>query len=277
MAKNSGLKFTKMSGNGNDFILMDNYDGSVKLSAKQIEALCSPKFSIGADGLIMLEKAAKGYDFYMKFYNNDGKEAEMCGNGGRCIARFAYINGRAKEKMSFLAKDGAHEAVIKKNGDVKLKMIDPFDYRNQVKIRLSGSEVKGSFINTGVPHFVIEVKDLANVRVKHIGKEIRFHTSFAPKGANVNFIEKKGDDVFDIRTYERGVEDETFACGTGATAAGIVLYLNGKAKPPVSFNTRGGLLKVYFKEENKNITDVHLEGNARVVALGVVGEDAFKF
>ncbi len=277
MAKNNGLKFTKMSGNGNDFILMDNYDGKIKLSAKQIEALCSPKFSIGADGLILLEKGPKGHDFYMKFYNNDGKEAEMCGNGGRCIARFAFLNGRARAKLSFMAKDGAHEAEIKKNGEVKLRMIDPFDYKKEVKIRLSGSEVKGAFINTGVPHFVIEVKDLAAVRVKHTGKEIRFHNSFAPKGTNVNFIEKKADDAYDIRTYERGVEDETYACGTGATAAGIALYLSGKANSPVSFNTKGGLLKVYFEEVNKKITNVHLEGNARVVASGEVGEDAFKF
>lgn len=277
MTKSTEIKFAKMSGNGNDFIVMDNYDGKLKLSAKQIEALCSPKFSIGADGLIMLEKGPKGYDFYMKFYNNDGKEAEMCGNGGRCIARFAFLNGRAKAKMTFMAKDGAHDAEIKKNGEVKLKMINPFDYKKEVKIRLSGSEVKGSFINTGVPHFVIEVKDLAAVKVKHHGKEIRFHTSFAPKGTNVNFIERTAPDVYSIRTYERGVEDETFACGTGATAAGITQYLNGKAKSPVSLNTRGGLLKIYFKEENKQIVDVHLEGNARVVATGIVGTDAFKF
>lgn len=277
MAKTNVLKFTKMSGNGNDFILMDNFDGQIKLSAKQIEALCSPKFSIGADGLILLEKSSKGHDFFMKFYNNDGKEAEMCGNGGRCIARFAFETGRAKEKMTFLAKDGVHTAEIKKNGDVKLKMINPFDYRKEVKIRLGGSEVKGAFINTGVPHFVIEVKDLAAVKVKHLGKEIRFHTSFAPKGTNVNFIEKTAANVYDIRTYERGVEDETFACGTGATAAGITLYLGGKATSPVTFNTKGGLLKIYFKEENKVITDVHLEGNARIVASGIVGVDAFKF
>lgn len=277
MAKTDKYKFTKMSGNGNDFIVMDNFDGKIKLSAKQIEAICTPKFSLGADGLILLEKAKTGFDFYMKFYNNDGLEAEMCGNGGRCIAKFAYISGRAKEKMLFLAKDGAHEAEIKKNGDVKLKMIDPFDYKKDVKIRLGGSEYKGSFINTGVPHFVIEVKNLPAARVKYIGKEIRFHTRFAPKGTNVNFIEKTGTDIFDIRTYERGVEDETFACGTGATAAGITLYLSGKAASPVSFNTKGGLLKIYFKEENKIITDVHLEGNARVIADGFVGEDAFKF
>ena len=116
MAKNNDLKFTKMSGNGNDFILMDNFDGQIKLSAKQIEALCSPKFSIGADGLILLEKSSKGHDFFMKFYNNDGKEAEMCGNGGGCIAGFAFETGRAKEKKTFLAKVGLHNGEIKKNG-----------------------------------------------------------------------------------------------------------------------------------------------------------------
>jgi diaminopimelate epimerase len=275
--KMKDIKFTKMSGNGNDFIVIDNFEGNIKLSAVQIKALCTGRFSIGADGLLMVEKGPKGADFYMKFYNNDGKEAEMCGNGGRCIARFAFIKGRAKSKMTFMAKDGLHMAEVKKNNEVRLKMIDPVDYKKDIKVRLSSREIKGTFINTGVPHFVLEVHNLPDINVKNSGKEIRFHKVFSPKGTNVNFVFKTGIDSFDIRTYERGVEDETYACGTGATAAAIVLHLAGKTNSPVSMSTKGGILKVYFNDENGKITDVYLEGNARIIADGTINAEAFKF
>jgi len=270
------LKFTKMSGNGNDFIVIDNYSGKVKLSGKAIQAICTNRLSIGADGLIMLEKHKKPYAFYMRFYNNDGREADMCGNGGRCISRFAYLNKRAKSKMKFMAKDGEHRAEIRSGGIVKLKMINPFDVKLEVRVRVRGKTITGSYLNTGVPHFVVPVKDINKVDVQGLGRMLRFNKAFGRKGTNVNFIQKKGK-VFAIRTYERGVEAETYACGTGATAAGIALYRNKKAKPPVKLMTKGGPLKIYFKTRGSEVSDVWLEGNARVVSEGIVNKEAFKF
>jgi diaminopimelate epimerase len=270
------IKFTKMSGNGNDFIVIDNYSGDIKLSGAQIAALCRNRFSVGADGLIMLQKGTTGNDFYMKFYNNDGREAEMCGNGGRCISRFAYMNGRAGKNMRFLAKDGTHEAQIKPNNDVKLRMIDPFDIKPDTRVKAAGKIITGFYLNTGVPHFVVMVKNINSVDVQNLGRELRFHKAFAPNGANVNFVQKTGDNTFAIRTYERGVEGETLACGTGATASGIALYLQAKAKSPVKLKAKGGMLKIYFKDDGGRITDVWLEGNARVVAEGTLNQEAFK-
>jgi diaminopimelate epimerase len=270
------LKFTKMSGNGNDFIVIDNYSGKARLSGRAIKAICTNRLSIGADGLIMLEKSRKPCDFYMRFYNNDGREADMCGNGGRCIARFANLNKRAKSKMKFMAKDGEHQAEVMGGGIVKLKMINPLDVKLEVRVRVRGKTVIGTYMNTGVPHFVVPVKDINKVDVQGLGRLLRFHRAFGRKGTNVNFIQKKGK-VFAIRTYERGVEAETFACGTGATAAGIALYLNKKAKPPVRLLAKGGPLKIYFKAKGGEVSDVWLEGNARVVSEGIVNKEAYKF
>jgi diaminopimelate epimerase len=272
------LRFTKMSGNGNDFIVIDNYGGKVGLSGKEIKAICTDRFSVGADGLIMLEKSMKPYSFYMHFFNNDGGEADMCGNGGRCIARFAFLNKRAGKKMKFMAKDGGHDAEIGSNGIVKLKMIKPYDVRLEVKVKVNvkGKIVTGTYMNTGVPHFVVPVKDIERVDVQRLGRMLRFHKAFRHKGTNVNFIQKKGK-AFAIRTYERGVEAETYACGTGATAAGIALYLANKAKPPVELMAKGGPLKIYFKAKGREVSDVWLEGNARVVSEGIINSEAYKF
>jgi diaminopimelate epimerase len=271
------LEFTKMSGNGNDFIVIDNFNGKVKLSRTQIEALCTDRLSLGADGLLMLEKSPAGYDFYMKYYNNDGKEAEFCGNGGRCISRFAFINGYAKKHMKFMAKDGAHSSEILDNGGVKLRMIDPFDLRPDVAVRVAGRMVMGQYLNTGVPHYVVAVKNINAVDVKGLGKKLRFHKAFGPKGTNVNFVQKTGKNTYSIRTYERGVEDETLACGTGATASAIAVYIQGGAKSPVTLTARGGILKIYFSELDGCFTGVFLEGNARIIAKGNLTGEAFKF
>ncbi len=267
------LRFTKMSGNGNDFIVIDNYKGKIKLSAKEIAALCANRFSIGADGLILLNKPSKGFDFTMKFYNNNGKEADMCGNGARCISRFSYLKGYSGTTVKFMANDGPHTAQVKPNGEVKLGMTDPFD----IKKAVTAGGVEGAFMNTGVPHFVVPVKDIKKVDVAKTGRMLRFHRVFGPKGTNVNFVQKTGKNSFAIRTYERGVEAETYACGTGATAAGIALYLNGVAKSPVTLFAKGGKLTIYFKDNGGIINDVFLEGNARVVAEGMAGPEALKW
>ena len=271
------IKFTKMSGNGNDFIVIDNMKGSLKLSGAEIKALCENRFSIGADGLIMAEKGAKGCDFYMKFYNNDGREAEMCGNGGRCVARFAYLKGIAGPDMVFAAKDGMHEAKVLAGGAVKLKMIDPFGMKKNVAVRYAGKTFKGFFVNTGVPHFVIEVKDIFKTDVRAMGRCVRFDKIFKPAGTNVNFVQRINKSSFYIRTYERGVEDETYACGTGAAASAVAMHLTGGAASPVTLKAKGGKLKIYFKDDSGKISGLYLEGNARVIAEGIVCDEAFKF
>jgi diaminopimelate epimerase len=268
------IKFTKMSGAANDFIVIDNFNKKIKLSARQIEAICRRRFSAGADGLIMIEKSFKNYDFYMRFFNNDGKEAEMCGNGGRCAARFAYIKKYASKKMEFLAKDGPHKALIVKNNIVKLKMIEPYNMKLNIKIKIKNKIIKGHYLNTGVPHFVIFVKDLEKLDIFNIGREIRFHKLFAPQGTNVNFIQKIND-MFFIKTYERGVEAETFACGTGATASAIIVNQLTNEKSPITLKAKGGLLKVYFKKDNTGYSDVWLEGNANIIYEGILNKEAF--
>lgn len=271
------IKFTKMSGNGNDFIVIDNMKGSLKLSGAQIRALCENRFSIGADGLIMAEKSSKGSEFYMKFFNNDGREAEMCGNGGRCIARFAYLKGIAGPYMVFSARDGVHEAKILADGNVKLKMTDPFGMKENVTVRHAGKTYRGFFVNTGVPHFVIEVKDIKKIDAVTLGRAVRFDKAFKPAGTNVNFVQRISKSSFYIRTYERGVEDETYACGTGAAACAVAMHITGGAASPAAMKTKGGELKIYFKDDSGKISGLYLEGNARIIAEGTICEEAFKF
>lgn len=268
------IKFTKMSGAGNDFIVIDNYNKKINLSSVHIEKLCKRRFSIGADGLIMIEKSFKNYDFYMKFFNNDGKEAEMCGNGGRCAARFAFLKKYAGRKMEFLAKDGPHKAIITNNNIVKLKMIEPYNMKLNIKLKIKNKIITGNYLNTGVPHFVIFSNDLEKLDIFNIGREIRFHKFFAPQGTNVNFIQKIND-IYFIRTYERGVEAETYACGTGATASAIIINKLKNENNPVSIKAKGGLLKIYFKKDNSRYTDVWLEGNANVIYEGRLCKEVF--
>jgi len=267
------IKFTKMSGAGNDFIVIDNYNKKINLTARQIEAICRRRFSVGADGLIMIEKSFKNYDFYMRFFNNDGKEAEMCGNGGRCAARFAYLKKHARKKMEFLAKDGPHKAIITKKNIAKLKMIEPFNMKLKIKLKIKNKIFTGHYLNTGVPHFVIFVKNLEKLDVYNLGREIRFHKFFAPHGTNVNFAQKIND-IYFIRTYERGVEAETYACGTGATASAIIINKLTNEKSPIVLKAKGGLLKVFFKKDNSGYIDVWLEGPANIIYEGKLNKEA---
>jgi len=266
-----------MSGNGNDFIIIDNTKGNVKLTGAKVRALCRDRFSIGADGLIMAEKGPKGCDFYMNFYNNDGSRAEMCGNGGRCVARFAYIKGISGPDMTFAAKDGIHEAKVLRDGAVRLKMVDPFAAKSDVAVKACGRIWRGFFINTGVPHFVTEVKHVDGTDVRAVGRAIRFHKFFAPAGTNVDFIQKTSNSGYYIRTYERGVEDETLACGTGAAAGAIAAHFNNGASSPVTLAARGGNLKIHFRDDCGAISELYLEGNARIIAEGEICGEAFRF
>jgi len=254
------LNFYKYQGTGNDFILMDNRSRNISLTREQIEYMCDRRFGIGADGLMLLEPES-GYDFKMVYFNSDGNQSSMCGNGGRCITAFAKQLGIIKDKCKFLAIDGPHEALILENGNVSLKMQD-----------VKNIEINEGhyFLNTGSPHYVRLVNDIERFDVIGEGRKIRNNERFKEEGTNVNFIEKKEDVVF-VRTYERGVEDETYSCGTGVTAAALVAGLEGllNTKNNCLIKTLGGQLEVTFdKVLEKNFYNIWLQGSAEMVFKG---------
>lgn len=259
------IEFYKYQGAGNDFVIIDDRNGLFDESNfNLINFLCDRRFGIGADGLMLL-RSKEGFDFEMVYFNADGHEGSMCGNGGRCIVAFAYHQKIIKEHCVFMAVDGEHEAdMIPFDGKtgVSLKMID-----------VNGVEVDEQFcyLNTGSPHYVQVVDDLKNYDVVSNGKAIRFNERFEKVGTNVNFIELTGKQDLAIRTYERGVEDETLACGTGVTAAVISAYQKRLiTSKEVEVKAMGGLLKVVFEEKNGVYKNVWLQGPAEFVFKGVL-------
>jgi diaminopimelate epimerase len=256
------IEFHKYQGTGNDFIILDNRDGRYdRVSKEQVKHLCDRRFGIGADGLMMLNKDA-GFDFEMKYYNSDGGESSMCGNGGRCLVKFAWEMGNRKTSYRFRAIDGEHEAEIDFDGIVSLKMKD---VRN-VK------EYHGDFLlDTGSPHYVKMVSDVMHLDVFKKGQEIRKSNDFSQEGINVNFVEQSADDEIFVRTYERGVEDETLSCGTGVTASAIVCYHNEIGFNDVTVRTRGGKLSIQFDRlENESYKNIWLRGPAEKVFEGKI-------
>ena len=271
------IVFYKMSGSGNDFIIIDNRNRVVDKNDLHdfIAKVCRRKMSVGADGLILVEES-ENVDFKWRFFNSDGSSAEMCGNGARCAARFAYLNGISGTKVFFETEAGIVSAIVE-NDQVKIKMPDPIDFKTDYNLELRNGSMQVSSVNTGVPHVVITVGDIDDVEVVKTGREIRLHDSYAPAGTNVNFICAGNNNTISIRTYERGVEDETLACGTGSVAAAIVMHYKSKGKPPVKVITRGGgYLYIYFKENAGRFYNVFLEGDARVIYKGYLWEDASK-
>lgn len=272
------LNFTKMSGAGNDFIVIDNRDGRVPEEGRraEFERWCARRVSVGADGVLLVEPPeGSEADFRMRYYNADGGEAESCGNGARCISRFAHLIGAAPESMAFETKAGLYRAEVV-GQDIRLTMSDPHSLRRHVMIggegvleAVPGGEV--DFINTGVPHVVVLVPDVAKVPVDALGRALRFHEAFAPAGTNVNFGSPLPDGRIAVRTYERGVEGETLACGTGSVAVALIARLRGTADSPVRIQTSGGpVLTIHFSSRGENFTDVRLEGEARVVYRGTL-------
>jgi diaminopimelate epimerase len=229
--------------------------------------ICARKVGVGADGLILIEDSPRA-DFKWRFYNADGSEAEMCGNGGRCAARFAVLTGLAPPRMSFETLAGLIRAEVQDH-TVKLAMTGVGDLRLDENIPLEGITITGHFLKVGVPHLVVPVTDLEEVPVTHWGRALRFHSRFQPAGTNVDFIRISGPQALQMRTYERGVEDETLACGTGAVAAALIAARLNKASSPVTVHTRGGeALTVYFQSQGEAFTEVYLEGEALVVYQG---------
>ena len=271
------ITFYKMSGSGNDFIIIDNRNRVVdeKGLPDFVARVCRRKMSVGADGFILVQDS-DFVDFKWRFFNSDGSQPEMCGNGARCVARFAYLNGIARSKMSFETIAGIVSAEVK-NDRVKIKMTDPADLKVNYILELENGPLCLSSVNTGVPHVVVTVDNLDDVEVIRLGKEIRFHEMYAPSGTNVNFICPQKDGGVAIRTYERGVEDETLACGTGSVAAAVVAACRSRIKSPINVMTRSGeSLCVYFREKQGRFYDTYLEGDARIIYKGELWEDAWK-
>jgi len=278
---NNHINFTKLSGAGNDFVIIDNRNRIVQKTVDSslsnfIMKVCMRRMSVGADGLLLVENSEKA-DFKMRYFNSDGGEAETCGNGARCISRFAYINGIANENMTFETIAGIYESEI--IGDnVKVLMSDPSDIRLDFGLTLSSGEHKVCFANTGVPHVVFFVDDIEEADVFNIGKETRYHKDFQPAGTNANFIQIQNPSSIKIRTYERGVEDETLACGTGSIASAIIAGLKGRVSSPVEMYTKSGsVLTIHFDISGESVKDVYIEGDARIIYSGELNQDAWNY
>lgn len=254
------IQFYKYHGTGNDFVILDNRDNRYdKLTEPQIAKICHRRFGIGADGLMMLNKK-EGYDFEMIYYNADGRTSSMCGNGGRCLVKFAYDMGIHKFSYKFIAIDGEHEAEIDNHNLIRLKMQDVYKVEEH-----SGYAV----LNTGSPHYVKYSNNVGDTDVVTTGRAIRNSNHYAKEGINVNFVENTGEDSIYVRTYERGVEDETYSCGTGVTAASLMSAHNERGFNRVEVKTPGGHLSVEFnKISEQEFDNIWLCGPATFVYKG---------
>ena len=256
------MKFYKYQGTGNDFIMIDNRQELFpKENIKLIEKLCDRRFGIGADGLILLENHSE-YNFKMVYYNSDGNQSSMCGNGGRCIVAFAKFLKIIENSATFMATDGLHKATIQENKIISLQM------KNVQEIEIIDDY---TFLNTGSPHHVTLVEDLANYDVKNNGAKIRYSSLYENEGSNINFVHQLSQNHFALRTYERGVEDETLSCGTGATATAIAMHATNKTnETSINLDVQGGKLKVTFDKTNNGYENVFLIGPATFVFEGEI-------
>jgi diaminopimelate epimerase len=273
------IPFFKMSGSGNDFIIIDNRSRLIENIPLRdfVRAVCRRNISLGADGLILIEKPrTAGCDFSWRFFNADGSEAEMCGNGGRCAARYAVINGFAGRNLSFETLAGIIHAEVTGNR-AKIELPSPQAPEMNIHLSVDGENILLHFINTGVPHVVLFIDSIADAQVCALGKKLRFHQRFQPAGTNVNFVSVVDSSRLSVRTYERGVEDETLACGTGSVAAALIAAALGMVSSPVQVKTRGEeILSVYCDNPAYPFGRVCLEGAVRVVCAGELWEEAYK-
>ncbi|MGO4818469.1 diaminopimelate epimerase [Flavobacterium sp. W22_SRS_FP1] len=256
------IEFYKYQGTGNDFVMIDNRTNTFpKEDITLIAHLCDRRFGIGGDGLILLENDAET-DFKMVYYNSDGNQSTMCGNGGRCLVAFAKKLHVIKNNCSFIAIDGLHQASVTEDGIVSLQMIDVTEIK---------TDLNYTFLNTGSPHHVELVDDLEHFNVKENGAAIRYGGLYGEEGSNINFVKQINDSTFSIRTYERGVEDETLACGTGATAVAIAMNATGlTTATAIDVNVEGGKLAVSFDRKDNQYTNVFLIGPAEFVFKGSI-------
>lgn len=256
------ILFYKYHGTGNDFIMIDNRDDVFpKNNTKLVAQLCDRRFGIGGDGLILLENDVSS-DFKMIYYNSDGNPSSMCGNGGRCIVALAEKLGIIDAETVFAATDGLHHATIESDGTIALQMKD---------VDRIVANSKYAFLDTGSPHHIEMVDNLRNIDIKRDGSKIRYSDLYGSSGSNVNFVKQEGEDTFSVRTYERGVEDETLSCGTGVTAVAIAMYETGRTKSEkVRLNVEGGTLEVIFSKSKGKYKNVFLKGPATFVFEGKI-------
>ncbi|MEK7273904.1 MAG: diaminopimelate epimerase [Candidatus Desantisbacteria bacterium] len=262
--KRSVVSFVKMCASGNDFMVINNMDEGINIDPFMVKKWCDRKRGIGADGVLVLEPSLSA-SFKMRIINADGSEAEMCGNGARCIALYAYLKGIAAKVMKFETLSGMINAEVTE-GQIKVRLTGMTDYKPDIKIK---SYPTVYFINTGVPHAVLLVDNVDAANVVIAGHELRYHQAFQPAGTNVNFVEVVDKSLIKVRTYERGVEDETLACGTGSAASACICTLLGMVSPPVRVITKGGeVLTIYIEQD-----DIFLEGEAGIIFEGQLYAD----
>lgn len=260
------LPFTKVHGAGNDFVVFKFPQQPDEYFSKVAPALCDRRKGIGADG-ILLVREEKGYDFRMVYFNSDGSRAEFCGNGGRSLVLYAWAERIAPEKMRFVSDVGEHRGLVQ-NGKPSVSLPDPSGM--ELDMDIAGLPSPIHFVNTGVPHAVVPVENIGDLEVEDMGRKIRYHERFAPRGTNVDFVEIGQDGQIRVRTYERGVEAETLACGTGAVAVAAVLHSIKGSRPPVELRFPGGLLVVNFDEAGGGVTNVMLGGETAIVFKGEI-------
>lgn len=272
------IPFWKMSGSGNDFIIIDHREPIILPHEMKsfVANVCRRGLSVGADGVILIEPSSLA-NYAWRYYNADGGEVEMCGNGSRCVARFAYLSGIAPAKHTLQTLAGIVQAEVLEGGRVKVKLPNPSEFRLHLGIEIEGKTYSGHFVNTGVPHVVYFVEDVDSVDVVRLGRATRYHPLFSPRGTNANFVSVVDRGCLKIRTYERGVESETLACGTGSVAAALIATALEKVTPPVTLLTRGEMvLGVDFEGAGHAFINIFLEGDARIVYKGEICEEALQ-
>lgn len=266
-SKQDPLAFSKMAGGGNDFVLIDNRGGRVGDAGELTRRICTRALSVGADGLILIENSAKA-SFRMRYYNSDGSWGAFCGNGTRCAARFAFLSVIAGRRMTIETDAGIIAADIGEGSSVTITMPAPHTFRAQRPVKVGDTTVHGSSVVVGVPHYVVFLREaLWSQSIGPLGSMIRRHPELAPDGgANVNFVVVRDEHAIEVRTYERGVENETLSCGSGVVASAVTSAMFGKVKSPVSVKTRSGItLEVAFAMHAGHAEEVRLRGDARLI------------
>lgn len=269
--KQDPLSFSKMAGGGNDFVVIDNRASRVNDPGELTRRICTPHLSVGADGLILVETSPRA-TFRMRYYNNDGGLADFCANGTRCAARFAFLNVIAPRRMTIETDAGVVGAEVNENNTVTLSLPPPQDFVRERSVTAGGRSIRGSSITVGVPHYVVFLNDdLWTPDIVPLGRAIRTHPALAPAGANVNFVMVRDPNSIAVRTYERGVENETLSCGSGVVASVATSALFGKTRTPVQVLTRSGItLEVSFALNGDALADVRLRGDARLIYRAAV-------
>jgi diaminopimelate epimerase len=267
------IPFSKLSASANDFIVLDNRGGNFSSTASILaKRLCAHRYSVGADGLILIENSKKA-SFRVRYFNPDGEEFNTCGNGGRCAVRYAFLSVIAGRKMNLETNIGVIDAEVIGSG-VRIRFVSPSRYTLNVPVPINGQTLKGHLVRLGEPHFVMYVHDIRNHEILPLARKIRYHEKFQPEGTNVHFIEPVDLHYVKIRSYERGVENETLACGSGCISSAIATYATNQTKPPITFEPQSGIPVTVYFPEGSNFQDLYLEGDARLVYRGELTKEA---